>query len=58
MSLLAGTVPAQPADRHAAVNGLHIHYVKWGARDNKPMVLLHGIARVAHTFDPIETPGH
>ena len=41
----------RPADRYATVNGLRIHYLEWGTPGNKPLVLLHGIARVAHTFD-------
>lgn len=42
---------AAPADRYATVNGLAIHYREWGARGLRPLVLLHGIARVARTFD-------
>jgi len=42
---------AEPAERCATVNGLRIHYLEWGNRGNRPLVLLHGIARVAHTFD-------
>jgi esterase len=41
----------QPRDRFATVNGLRIHYLEWGAAGRQPLVLLHGIARVAHTFD-------
>lgn len=44
---------AQPADRFITVNGLRIHYVEWGAADNPPLIMLHGIGRVAHTFDHI-----
>lgn len=40
-----------PVDRYAEVNGLRIHYVDWGTRGRQPLVLLHGIARVARTFD-------
>jgi pimeloyl-ACP methyl ester carboxylesterase len=43
----------EPADRYATVNGLAIHYLEWGARGLKPLILLHGIARVAHTFDHV-----
>jgi len=42
---------AQPVDRFVIVNGLRIHYLDWGARGKQPLVLLHGIARLAHTFD-------
>jgi len=45
--------PAQPADRFVMVNGLRIHYLDWGAQDKQPLILLHGIGRVAHTFDHI-----
>ena len=40
-----------PADRYATVNGLRIHYLDWGAAGRQPLILLHGIARLAHTFD-------
>lgn len=39
------------ADRFATVNGLNIHYLEWGAAGKQPLILLHGIARVAHSFD-------
>lgn len=38
-------------DRFVAVNGLRIHYLDWGNEAKPPMILLHGIGRVAHTFD-------
>jgi esterase len=47
--------PIQPADRYLAVNGLNIHYLDWGTSGKQPFILLHGIARVARTFDPIVT---
>jgi pimeloyl-ACP methyl ester carboxylesterase len=39
------------ADCYATVNGLKIHYLDWGPGGKQPLVLLHGIARDAHTFD-------
>lgn len=42
----------QPVDRFADVNGLRIHYVDWGG-SGKPFVMVHGLDRVARTFDPI-----
>jgi len=42
---------AQPVDRNVTVNGLPIHYLEWGSGGKQPLILLHGIARVAHTFD-------
>ena len=38
-------------DRFASVNGLRIHYLDWGTARRQPLILLHGIARVAHNFD-------
>jgi pimeloyl-ACP methyl ester carboxylesterase len=38
-------------DRYSEVNGLRIHYLDWGTGGKQPLVLLHGIARVAHNFD-------
>jgi esterase len=49
----AGVANAQSADRFVTVNGLRIHYLDWGADGKQPMILLHGIGRVAHTFDHI-----
>jgi len=43
----------QPADRFVTVNGLRIHYLEWGAVDKQPLIMLHGIGRIAHTFDHI-----
>jgi pimeloyl-ACP methyl ester carboxylesterase len=40
-----------PQDRFVTVNGLRIHYLDWGNETKPPMILLHGIGRVAHTFD-------
>jgi pimeloyl-ACP methyl ester carboxylesterase len=44
-------VTAAPEDRFVTVNGLRIHYLDGGASGRQPLILLHGIARVAHTFD-------
>jgi len=43
----------QPADRFVTVDGLRIHYLDWGSPDKPPLIMLHGIGRVAHTFDHI-----
>ncbi len=40
-------------DQFATVNGLRLHYLEWGDPAKPPMILLHGIARHAHTFDHI-----
>ena len=42
---------AEGADRFITVNGLRIHYLEWGQAEKPPMILLHGIGRIAHTFD-------
>ena len=42
---------AQPADGFLTVDGIRIHYLEWGRPESPPLVLLHGIGRVAHTFD-------
>ena len=42
-----------PADRFVTVNGLRIHYLEWGSADKPPLIMLHGIGRIAHTFDHI-----
>jgi pimeloyl-ACP methyl ester carboxylesterase len=47
------TAVAQSPDRFIAVNGLRIHYLEWGSADKPPLIMLHGIGRVAHTFDHI-----
>jgi len=44
---------SQPADRYAEVNGLRLHYLDWGGEGKQPLIMLHGIGRVAHTFDHI-----
>jgi pimeloyl-ACP methyl ester carboxylesterase len=38
-------------DKSVTVNGLTIHYLDWGGSNKPPMILIHGIARHAHTFD-------
>ena len=43
----------QPTDRYATVNGIRLHYLDWGNPDKPPLIMLHGIGRLAHTFDHI-----
>jgi len=38
-------------DRFVTVNGLRIHYLEWGLGGKQPLIVLHGIARVARAFD-------
>jgi pimeloyl-ACP methyl ester carboxylesterase len=50
----ASSVSAQtPQDRFVTVDGLRIHYLDWGGEGKQPLILLHGIGRVARTFDHI-----
>ena len=50
--LLCSSALAQtPQDRFVNVNGLRLHFLDWGSAGKQPMILLHGIGRVAHTFD-------
>jgi pimeloyl-ACP methyl ester carboxylesterase len=46
-----GTGALMPADRVVTVNGLRIHYLDWGTAGRPPLILLHGLDRIAHTFD-------
>jgi pimeloyl-ACP methyl ester carboxylesterase len=50
-----GQLSAQPMDRFLEVNGLRIHYVDWGGEGKPPFVMVHGLDRVARTFDHIAT---
>ena len=51
----AQTATLRYEDKFATVNGIRLHYVRWPAkRSGAPtLILLHGIARHAHTFDHI-----
>jgi esterase len=53
LALSTVAASAQPVDRHITVNGLSLHYLEWGSHGKPPLILLHGIARVAHTFDHV-----
>src|SRR5687768_4351311 len=50
--LLASDATAQ-VDRFVTVNGLRIHYVDWGGAEKRPLILIHGLDRVARTFDHV-----
>ena len=45
--------PATYTDRSVMVNGLRLHYLDWGSSTKPALILLHGIAKHAHTFDHI-----
>jgi pimeloyl-ACP methyl ester carboxylesterase len=51
--LFCSSAAAQPTDRFVTVNGLRIHYVDWGSADKPPLILIHGLDRVARTFDHV-----
>lgn len=55
--LLLAAVPlaaqATYQDRFVTVNGLRLHYLDWGADGKQPFLMLHGIGRIAHSFDHI-----
>src|SRR6266571_691106 len=51
--LVAAFQAPQAADRFVTVNGLRIHYLEWGSTERQPLIMLHGIGRVAHMFDHI-----
>jgi len=53
MSMFQNPQLARPADRFVSVTGLRIHYLDWGADGKPPLIMLHGIGRVSHTFDHI-----
>ncbi|HKE87052.1 MAG TPA: alpha/beta hydrolase [Vicinamibacterales bacterium] len=42
-----------PVDRFVMVNGLRLHYVDWGNTGAPPFVMVHGLDRVARTFDHV-----
>ena len=41
----------QPEDRWVRLNGIDFHYLDWGNNHLPPLVLLHGGALTAHTWD-------
>ncbi len=49
--LIMSTFAQSSQDRFITVNDLRIHYLDWGADGKRPLILLHGIGRIAHTFD-------
>jgi pimeloyl-ACP methyl ester carboxylesterase len=55
MISVQGQSVAPPADRFLEVNGLRLHYVDWGGEGKQPLVMIHGLDRVARTFDHVAT---
>ena len=57
LSAVRGQAPSvaqasRPSDRFVTVNGLRLHYLDWGGT-GRPLILVHGLDRHAHTFDHI-----
>src|SRR5262245_3753364 len=48
-----GNAAAAPTDRFVMVGSLRIHYVDWGNSTAPPLVMIHGLDRVARTFDHV-----
>ena len=48
VSFTKGTVPR---DRYADVDGLRFHYLEWGDPEKPGIILLHGFAQTAHSWD-------
>jgi hypothetical protein len=44
---------ASATSRPTTVNGLRLHYLDWGTATKPALIVIHGIARHAHTFDHI-----
>jgi esterase len=51
--LAQGSTAGAPADRFMMVGSLRLHYVDWGNAGAQPMVMIHGLDRVARTFDHV-----
>jgi pimeloyl-ACP methyl ester carboxylesterase len=45
--------PDVPTDRFVTMDGIRLHYVDWGNAEAPPMVMIHGLDRVARTFDHV-----
>ena len=43
--------PVQPVDRWTRVGDLTLHYLDWGTAGRPPVLLLHGGAQTAHSWD-------
>jgi len=42
-----------PRDGTTTLNGLRFHFLDWGTTDEPPMLLLHGGAQTAHSWDEV-----
>jgi esterase len=46
-------MPSSPTDGTTTLNGLRFHFLDWGTRGAPPMLLLHGGAQTAHSWDEV-----
>jgi len=58
VTAVSGQQPSQkpgavPTDRFVMVQGLRLHYVDWGNAGAPPFLMVHGIDRIARTFDHV-----
>ena len=58
VAVVNGQQPSQkpetvPTDRIVVVQGLRLHYVDWGNAGRPPFIMVHGIDRIARTFDHV-----
>ncbi len=44
---------ATPRDGTATLNGLRVHFLDWGGAGQAPLLLLHGSAQTAHSWDEV-----
>ena len=44
---------SSPRDRHATLNGLRFHWLERGTPGAPPILMLHGAAQTAHSFDEV-----
>ena len=42
-----------PTDHHVVLNGMRFHYVEWGDRSARPILLLHGGGQTCRTWDVV-----
>ena len=43
----------RPEDKYVRVNDLNIHYLDWGGRSTRPLILQHGVTGHAHYWDDL-----
>jgi len=58
VTVVSGQQPSQKTgaghiDRFVTLQGLRLHYVDWGNASAPPFIMVHGIDRIARTFDHV-----